>query len=233
MQLLNETPTVLSPSATQVARIKTRMLNTLRPVRPLPSSRLLFYAVGFIFFAAVGVGALRLGTNGLDALSVEQKPAVCSTFIGCALLLGLSIVRQMAPGSRHGLSPTALPAVILIGLALVIAVSFQPRDERSFVATGVICLKNGLVYAVPTGLLLWILLRRGALLYPKLAGASAGGLAGLVGVSVLEVNCANVNVFHVLVWHWGVIVIGSLAGIAFGALAERVERRIDLRDPGV
>ena len=64
-------------------------------------------------------------------------------------------------------------------------------------------------------------------------GGVAAGPAGLVGVRVLEVNCANVNVFHVLVWHWGVIVIGSLAGLAFGALGERVERRIYLRDPGV
>jgi hypothetical protein len=193
----------------------------------------LLCAVGFIFLAAVGVGALRLGINGLGALSVEQKVAVFSTLTVGALLLGLSVVRQMVPGSKRDLSVAALPAVILIGLALVIVVSFQPREERSFVATGVICMKNGLAYSVPAALLLWMLLRRGAVLFPKVTGAAVGGLAGLVGMSVLEVNCVNVNVFHVLVWHWGVILIGSLAGLAFGALAEQVERRRYRRTPRV
>jgi hypothetical protein len=94
-------------------------------------------------------------------------------------------------------------------------------------------MKNGLAYTVPAALLLWMLLRRGAVLFPKLAGAAAGGLAGLVGLSVLEVNCTNVNVFHVLVWHWGVIVIGSVAGLSFGALAEQVERRRYRRTPRI
>jgi hypothetical protein len=83
-------------------------------------------------------------------------------------------------GTKDGLlSPLALPAVISIGLAFVIAVSFQRHEERSFVATGVICMKSGLAYSVPAALLLWMLLRRGAVLFPKLAGAAAGGLAGL------------------------------------------------------
>jgi hypothetical protein len=234
VRLLDETQENSSPSATQVGRIKTRLIEALKPVRPLPSSRVLLCAVGFIFLVAVGVGALRLGINGLGVLSVGQKIAVFSTLTGGVLLLGLSIVRQMVPGSKHGLlSPVALPAVVLIGLALVIAVSFQPREERSFVATGVMCMKNGLAYSVPAALLLWMLLRRGAVLFPKLAGAAAGGLAGLVGLSVLEVNCTNVNVFHVLVWHWGVIVIGSVAGFAFGALAEQLERRRYRRTPGI
>jgi hypothetical protein len=34
----------------------------------------------------------------------------------------------------------------------------------------------------------------------------------LIGLSVLEVNCPNLNVFHILVWHGGVVLIGSLAG---------------------
>lgn len=233
MRMLAETPEILPPSGTQVARIATRLIETLKPVRPLPSSRVLLCAVGVIFLAAAGVGALRLGVNGLSALSVDQKIAIFSTLTGGVLLLGLSIVRQMVPGSRHRLSPVGLPAVVLLSLALVIAVSLHPREERSFVATGIICLKNGLAYSVPAALLLWMLLRRGAVLFPKLAGAAAGGLAGLVGLSVLEVNCANVNVFHVLIWHWGVVLIGSLAGLAFGALAEQVERRSNRRIPEV
>ena len=53
---------------------------------------------------------------------------------------------------------------------------------------------------------------RGATLFPKLIGTVAGGLAGLVGLRVLEINRPNLNVFHILVWHWGVVLISSLAG---------------------
>jgi hypothetical protein len=85
-------------------------------------------------------------------------------------------------------------------------------------------MKNGLTYSVPAALLFWLLLRRGAILCPKIIGAAAGGLAGLIGLSVLEVNCPNLNIFHVLVWHWGVVLISSLAGALIGAAAEYLER---------
>jgi len=86
------------------------------------------------------------------------------------------------------------------------------------------CIRNGLEYSIPTALLFWMLLRRGAILFPKLIGAAAGGFAGLIGLSVLEINCSNLNVYHILVWHWGVILITSLAGVALGAIVEYIDR---------
>jgi hypothetical protein len=78
---------------------------------------------------------------------------------------------------------------------------------------------------MPAAFLLWFILRRGAILYPTLVGAIAGGLAGLAGMSVLEINCANLNVFHILVWHGGVVTLSSLAGALLGAAVESIERR--------
>ena len=46
----------------------------------------------------------------------------------------------------------------------------------------------------------------------------------LGGLSVLEVNYPNLGVFHILVWHGGVVLIGSLAGALLGAALECVER---------
>jgi hypothetical protein len=86
------------------------------------------------------------------------------------------------------------------------------------------CMKNGLTYSILAAFLFWVILRRGAILYPKLIGAFAGGLAGLGGLSVLEVNCPNLNVFHFLVWHGVVVVIGSLAGALLGGALEYFER---------
>jgi hypothetical protein len=73
-------------------------------------------------------------------------------------------------------------------------------------------------------LLFWLLVRRGAILFPKLIGAAAGGLAGLIGLSVLEMNCSNLDVYHILVWHGGVVVISSVAGALLGATVEYIAR---------
>jgi hypothetical protein len=82
------------------------------------------------------------------------------------------------------------------------------------------CLKNGLSFSIAAAVLLWLILRRGAILLPKLMGAAAGGLAGLSGFSVLEVNCPNLNALHILAWHGGVVLIGSLGGVLVGAAVE-------------
>jgi len=94
----------------------------------------------------------------------------------------------------------------------------------AFIPGGLACMKNGFLFSIPAAFLLWLILRRGAVLLPKLIGAAAGGLAGLSGLSVLEVNCPNLNVFHILVWHGGLVVIGSLGGALVGAAVESIQR---------
>ena len=51
-----------------------------------------------------------------------------------------------------------------------------------------------------------------------------GGLAGLIGLSVLEISCQNLDVFHILVWHGGVFLISSVTGALLGAGVEYIDR---------
>jgi hypothetical protein len=106
---------------------------------------------------------------------------------------------------------------------IMMAATFRSQRDSAFMASGLMCMKNGLTYAIPAAFLLWLTVRRGAVLFPKLIGAAAGGLAGLIGLSVLEVNCPNLNVFHILVWHGGVVLISSLGGALAGAVAESID----------
>jgi hypothetical protein len=223
-QVLDEVGSGSAPSDSQLKRIKIAIVENLKPVRPLPPSRVLLLACAIIFLCVVAVGAMRLGTNGWAALNIDQRIAVFSSLAASAILLAASMVRQMVPGSRHTLPPTALPVGILVVLTLVIAATFRSHEEVAFVAGGVGCIKNGLLYSAPAALLFWLLLRRGAILFPKLIGLAAGGLAGLIGLSILEVNCPNLNIFHILVWHWGVVLVSSLAGALVGAAVEYIER---------
>jgi hypothetical protein len=219
-RLLDEVGRASAPSESQLKRIKIAILDQLKPARLLPSSRVLLLACAIIVLCVVAAGAVRLGTNGWAALNIDQRIAVFFSLAASAIVLAVSMVRQMVPGSRHTLPPAALPVGILLVLTLVIATTFRSHEEVAFVAGGLVCIKNGILYSAPAALLFGLLLRRGAILFPKVIGLAVGGLAGLIGLSVLEINCPNLNAFHIWVWHWSVVLVSTLASALVGAAVE-------------
>jgi len=219
--VFDESRQALPPSPDQMKRIEAAILRSLTPVQPLASPHAFFSAFALVFLAVVAMGSLLLGTDGWRALSIFQRIAVFSPLAACAGLLALSLVRLMAPGSKHVISPTRLSIGFLPLLALIIATVFHSQEESGFVATGLVCLRTGLSCATPAAVLFWLLLRRGAILSPGLTGAVAGGLAGLVGLMVLEVRCPNLSGYHILVWHWGVALLALLGGLALCRLSNR------------
>jgi len=221
--LLDNTDVGFHLSERLLRRVQAGM-DDLKPIRPLPPPRILLLASAIVFLSVVVAGALLLGTTGWHVLNMLQRAAVFVTLAASAVLLANSMVRQMVPGSKHAFAPATLPIAILITLVLVIVATFRSQRELAFIPGGLACMKNGLSFSIPAAFLLWLILRRGAVLLPKLIGAAAGGLAGLSGLSVLEVNCPNLNVFHILVWHGGLVVIGSLGGALVGAAVESIQR---------
>ena len=222
VRVLDQRPEGLTPSPGRLKQIQTAMVEDLRPVRPLASARVFLFAFVIVFLTVVAVGYLRIGADGWGALRASQKIVVFAMLAAAAALLAVSMVRQMVPGSKHTVSPTLLPVGILVLLMIVMAVIFQSREESAFVSNGLMCLKSGLAYAIPGAFLFWLLLRRGAILSPRLVATTAGALAGLIGLTVLEVHCPNLNRYHILVCHLGVILISALGGLAFGAAVEYV-----------
>jgi hypothetical protein len=73
--------------------------------------------------------------------------------------------------------------------------------------------------------LFWLVLRRGAILSPSMTGAATGLLAGLVGASVLEIHCPNLDALHILVSHLGVAILCAMAGLFTGLTAEIIGGR--------
>jgi hypothetical protein len=224
MRLLDGGRQPAPPPEAHLKRIQARIVENLKPVRPLAPSRLFFVVCAIIFFCIVGIGVTPFGMNGWSALSMPQKIAIFATLAASAGLLVVSTVGQMVPGSKYALAPATLPIEILAVLVIVFAAAFRPREETAFIASGLACMKNGLTYSIPAGFLFWVMVRHGAILYPKLMGAAIGGLAGLIGLSVLEMNCSNLNVFHILVWHWGVVLLSSGAGALLGAGVEYIQQ---------
>ena len=214
---------------TALKPIEACLVKDLKPVRPLASPRFFLLACATISFAVACVGAKLLGTAGWHTLNPAQRVGVFAALAAGALLLAFSMVGQMAPGSRHVLTPAVVPILVLAALLILFTVEFQPQAEPAFVANGLVCLRNGLACSTPAVVLFGTLIRRGAMLDPAVIGAAAGGLAGLTGLTVLEINCANPNVFHILLWHCGVVLVssgfGSLLGAAVNLIDQRRERR--------
>jgi hypothetical protein len=214
-----------SSHQTTLAQIQRGMVVDLRPVRPLAPRRYFFAGFGGMFILVTAIGVYRLGALALAVMSPLQTGAMLGELAVCAGLLAWSLVDQMAPASRHRISPRVLSVVIVIALALTMAILFQVRNEQRFWAKSWWCFKTGSSLGLLAAAPFWILLRRGAVLSPRTTGAATGLLAGLAGTSTLQIHCPNLDVWHILVSHLGVAVVGGMAGFIVGMAVETFNKR--------
>ncbi len=212
------------PAPERLRTIEAALLEDLQPVKPLASANLLSLAlIGALLVVAVA-GVAVLGLDGWRVLSLWRRVAVFTGLAAAAGLLASSLARQAAPGGKLLLPPYWLLAAIGGSLVAILAALFQPHAEATFIATGLVCLEIGIGCAVPAALLFRLALRRGAILDPRRAGATAGALAGLSGLLVLEIICPNLNRYHILVWHVGAVVVSIAAAFSIAALVDRARR---------
>lgn len=182
------------------------------PVRPLPPAWVLAGGLVAVCAAVALAGAARLGFYGVQKLSVLERALI---FPALAILIWLAAtvcVGEMIPGSRRRVTPGFLLGAASLALLAVFAVLFRDYHTDHFVPQGIACLTAGLLHAIPAALLSWWLLRRGFAVNPVAAGLVAGTLAGLAGVSMLELHCANFQAPHVMLWHTAVIPVSGAAG---------------------
>ena len=221
-----ESPVPLDPpSPATLRQIEEGMTTNLRPVRPVAPARYFLGAFVGIFVSIVALGVYRLGAFAIAVMTPLQTAAILSTLAIGTGLLASSLVHQMVPGSRHRISPGLLPVGITISLIVAIAVLFQFQHERDFWGNAWACIRAGIPIGVLAAVPFWLVLRRGAILSPSMTGAATGLLAGLVGASVLEIHCPNLDAWHILVSHVGLAILCALAGLFTGLTAEAIGGR--------
>lgn len=207
--------------ADRLKQIETAVTADLTPVKPLAPAGV--YLAGFagIFLGIWVIGCVIAGQRGWRALSELQKLGVLAPLGACVALLVFSIVRQMTPAGKQARSTAAFSVASFALLLLTMAVVFRPAYESAFVHSGLVCFRTGMAFAIPAAMLFALLLRRGAGLSPALTGATAGGLAGLVGLAVLEIHCPNLNVYHIMVWHVSVTLACMIGGLILSSVTFR------------
>jgi hypothetical protein len=226
LRALNPSITEDAPAPENLRRLKDALTAGLRPVRPLAPARYFFAAFAVIFILIVAAGVYRLGASGIKSMSPGQSITILCALSASAGLLVYSLVHQMTPGSQHRISPTRLPAAVVGLLALSMAALFQFQPERHFWGTGLSCLRAGGPFALLAALPFWLLLRRGAGISPRVTGAAAGLLAGLVTTSAQEIYCPILDALHILTWHLGVALLGAMIGLAAGLAVEAAGKRL-------
>jgi hypothetical protein len=197
-------------------RIGKSIGSSLRPVRPLPPA---WELAGGLFLICAGValaGAARAGFFGIQALSVLERAAIFPTLAILIWLGATTAAGEMIPGSRRRAAPSTLLAAGCLVLLVVFAGLFRDYRTEHFVSLGAPCLAAGLLHAIPAALAIWLVLRRGLAVNPAAAGLMVGALAGLAGVSMLELHCANLEAPHVMVWHTAVVPVSAAAGAFLG-----------------
>ena len=194
---------------------------TLKPVRPLPPTWVL--TTGLILICAiVGLaGAARAGFFGIEKMDLLQRVLIFSTLAILVWLAGEEFTSELIPGSRHRMTPGVLLGIGCLALTAVFAFIFRDYHIEHFVSAGFTCLFTGVLHAIPASILSWLVLRRGFAVNAISAGLAGGALAGLTGVTLLELHCANFQAFHILVWHTAVVPVTAALGAAVPWMLQR------------
>lgn len=204
-----------------LSRVTASMSSSLKPVRPIAPEWVLTsgaIAVAAVYAAVVAAG---LGLHGVRKMSGMDIALMFPLLAILTVVAASKTAAEMIPGSRPRIGSWTLLALAIAGFLAVDAVLFHDYSLGRFVPEGVACLKAGVAVAIPAGLTSWFVLRRGFAVDTVSAGLSAGTLAGLAGVAMLELHCPNFSAPHIMLWHTAVIPVSGLLGMGLGFLFRR------------
>lgn len=222
--LLDSSPPADFPQALQDS-IEAAILPHLQPVSLLPSALRVTVALLLCSIVVIAAANWRLGLAGWRARSSLQASLDFGLLGVSVLMLANILAHQMAPGSRRRPAVWLCLAIPVVALLAVDASLFSDIWKPDFLRLALSCWEIGVTCAAITAPLFWVVLRRGFSLNPVSHGATTGLLAGLVGVTVLEIYCPYLDRLHISAAHIGAAVTSALAGAALGGIKSRIERR--------
>lgn len=206
-------------------KVENALKFSLKPVKPTGSTAGIAARL-ILLFLILAVSAISImETAGLRIMTGGQLMGIAAALMASAVLLAVSLAWQVVPGSRRRVSPTTAIAVLGSAFALAVAVLFPWRAPDELVRHGWYCLARGTLMAIPAAALFVLLIRRGVAYEPGTLGATAGAIAGLLPVTILQATCNMQDAMHLLVWHGGVLAVSTGAGFLIGRAGLGFARR--------
>ncbi len=202
--------------ASLAEKIRAQIQQDTQPVRALPGTAILassFFAIAAII--AIVLAAI-LKFSGLHVLPSEAAASMLGALSLTAAWGAVTVARSMRPASGV-LQTWLISAVAFVAYELLVYQFFAHSSTQPFVATGIKCLRLGVICGAVVALPAWLLLRIGFVTHRVQAGAAIGLIGGLSGNILLTLHCPLLEAPHALVWHAGALVVC----VALGALAGR------------
>jgi hypothetical protein len=208
--------------STDTASLIDRLTTGARPVRPLPRPEL--RALAWLGLAAVVI-AVVMAFHGIDAGALRKVLAdprmlgeIAATLV-TAVGATFAAFQTTVPGHRRGWLwlPFASLAVWLLltgGACLDEYLRIGPAAFALRLDTA--CFVPGAIAGAVVGLVLFVMLRRGAPLVPRLTLMFAGlAVAATVNVGLLLLHEGDVSIM-LLIWHTGYVAVLGAIGAAAG-----------------
>jgi len=218
----------MSPTPIPPADLRRRIVGDLAPVRPLAAPWRRAAWLGLLGLASIAFAWFRLRAAGSPAAPLGAAIS-CAEWVAGLTLVWLAL-REAVPalGLGRGLALAALAGglAVELGAAALLATS---RGELwagdGGAAAGLACARGEGSFALPVAAIVFWLLLRAFPLRARWASALAGGAAGLFADAAWHLVCTRSDLVHLLVWHFGALLVLALAGYSAGLWVERRSAR--------
>ncbi len=131
--------------------------------------------------------------------------------MAAGLLVSASLARQMEPAAPTPIAPMHLVLLLVVGYAAISAIVFPWVAAPNALRWGLICWIGGTVLSAPAAVLSRLMVRRSVVLVPGIIGATAGTLAAMTGLAILQFACHLIDAPHRLA-HVAVLPTGTALG---------------------
>lgn len=203
------------------SRVQKLIAADLTPVTPLAPARQRVFTFTLIFTAAVTGIVWFLGGRGWTGMSSGRVYVTVGTLAVLLLIAASELSAQMVPGEKRRFRPLPLFGICLFSMPLIALLLFPATHDDEFAIHALRCWAIGTACALCTVPFLWLVLRRGFSLSPYIHLGSAGLLAGLTGIAVLELHCPIMDGLHKAIGHGAVVLTTAIMGGATGFVLKR------------
>jgi len=200
-----------------------RLASDLRPTSQRAAWKRLTLALSVGSVVALGAAWVSLGLgNDFAAMlltsSLWMKWAYALGVSAAALSLCARLARpEGAPGALPFLLGVPL---LMLGAIALMEVAGLPADERRALwlgRTAVMCPWTIAALAIPIFVAVLLALRQLAPTRPRLAGFSAGCLAGAIAAGLYAIYCKETAAAFVVTWYTAGILLPGLVGVRIGS----------------
>lgn len=200
------------------------LVRDLEPVSPLslPRVRLRRWLMASVAVGAASVAVI--GRRGDLATTVFAQPfqAHVAFLVLAAVSSAAAAMALAIPGEPVGMWRRAAPAVALSAWLAWLAGELMPlaaAGEAAWPAAGWGCVAKAFAIAATPGLILAIMVGRGAPIDVRATVTFAALAAAAVGALGVELTCPLDGPMHLMLWHAGPVMVVVLLAALFGRAA--------------